>query len=42
MNMDDITAQLTALLARWDDLAAASAGKVKTADNPIKGGFYTA
>ena len=31
---------LHALLAKWDDLAAASAGRVPTPDNPIQGSFY--
>jgi hypothetical protein len=33
--MSDIAQHLTALLTKWDDLAAASAGRIETADNPI-------
>jgi len=35
-----MTTTLTALLARWDALAADAARKLEVSGQPVKGGFY--
>ena len=37
----DLITQLTALLTRWDALAAESAHKIEATAQPVQGGFYT-
>jgi hypothetical protein len=35
-----LTTKLTALLTRWDALAAESAHKIEATAHPVQGGFY--
>ena len=37
----DLTATLTALLARWDNAVADAARKLEACGQPVQGGFYT-